>query len=44
MKEKTYLDPKMVAFCQTVRELKDKFHGLELHHMLHDYNKATDSS
>jgi hypothetical protein len=25
-----------------VRDLEDKFHGLELHHVLRDYNKAVD--
>jgi hypothetical protein len=25
-----------------VHDLEDKFHGLELHHMLRDYNKAAD--
>jgi hypothetical protein len=32
----------MVAYCQAVRGLEGKFHGLELHHVLHDYNKAAD--
>jgi hypothetical protein len=39
MKDKNYVDPKM-AYCQAVRNLEDKFHVLELHHVLHDYNKA----
>jgi ribonuclease HI len=42
MMEKNCIDQKMAAYCQAVRELEGKFHGLELHHMLHDYNKATD--
>jgi hypothetical protein len=25
-----------------MRDLEDKFHGLELHHVLRDYNKAAD--
>jgi hypothetical protein len=25
-----------------VHDLEDKFHGLEFHHMLRDYNKAVD--
>jgi hypothetical protein len=25
-----------------MRELEDKFHGLELHHVLRDFNKAAD--
>jgi hypothetical protein len=32
----------MAAYCQAVRDLEGKFHGLELHHVLHDYNKAAD--
>jgi hypothetical protein len=32
----------MVAYCQAVRDLEGKFHGLELHHVLRDYNKAAD--
>jgi hypothetical protein len=30
----------MAAYCQAVRDLEGKFHGLELHHVLRDYNKA----
>jgi ribonuclease HI len=40
MKGKNCVDPKMAPYCQAVRDLEDKFHGLELHHVLHDYNKA----
>jgi hypothetical protein len=42
MKDKNCVDPKMAAYCQAVRDLEDKFHGLELHHVLHDSNKAAD--
>jgi ribonuclease HI len=42
MKDKTCVDPKMAAYCQAVRDLESKFHGLELHHVLRDYNKAAD--
>jgi ribonuclease HI len=42
MKEKNCVDPKMAAYCQVVRDLEGKFHGLELHHVLRDYNKAAD--
>jgi ribonuclease HI len=42
MKEKNCIDPKMATYCRAVHELEDKFHGLELHHMLQDYNKAAD--
>jgi ribonuclease HI len=40
MKDKNCVDPKMVAYCQDVRDLEGKFHGLELHHVLRDYNKV----
>jgi ribonuclease HI len=40
MKEKNCVDPKMAVYCQAVRELEGKFHGLELHHVLRNYNKA----
>jgi ribonuclease HI len=42
MKDKNCVDSKMAAYCQAVRDLEDKFHGLELHHVLRDYNKAAD--
>jgi ribonuclease HI len=42
MKDKNCVYPKMAAYCQAVRDLEDKFHGLELHHVLRDYNKAAD--
>jgi ribonuclease HI len=42
MKDKNCVDLKMAADCQAVRDLEDKFHRLELHHVLHDYNKTTD--
>jgi ribonuclease HI len=42
MKDKNCVDPKMAAYCQAVRDLEGKFHGLELHHVLRDYNKAAD--
>jgi hypothetical protein len=42
MKDKNCVDPKMAAYCQAVRDLDGKLHGLELHHVLRDYNKATD--
>jgi hypothetical protein len=41
-KEKNCVDPKVAAYCRAVRELEDKFHGLELYHVLHDYNKDAD--
>jgi ribonuclease HI len=42
MKDKNCVDTKMAAYCQAVRDLEDKFHSLELHHVLRDYNKAVD--
>jgi hypothetical protein len=42
MKDKNCVDPKMAAYCQAVRDLEDKFHDLELHHVLRDYNKVAD--
>jgi ribonuclease HI len=42
MKDKNCMDPKMAAYCQAVRDLEDKFHRLELHHVLRGYNKAAD--
>jgi hypothetical protein len=42
MKDKNCVDPKMAAYCQVVRDLEGKFHVLELHHVLRDYNKAAD--
>jgi hypothetical protein len=42
MKDKSCMDLKMAVYCQAVRDLEDKFHGLELHHVPRNYNKATD--
>jgi ribonuclease HI len=42
MKDKNCVEPRMAAYCQGVRDLEGKFHGLELHHVLRDYNKAAD--
>jgi hypothetical protein len=42
MKDKNCVDPRMEVYYQVVCELEDKFHGLELHHVLCDYNKAVD--
>jgi ribonuclease HI len=42
MRDKNCIDPKMSAYCQVVRDMEGKFHGLELHHVLRDYNKASD--
>jgi hypothetical protein len=40
-KDKNCMDPKMATYCQAIRDLEGKFHGLELHRVLHNYNKAT---
>jgi hypothetical protein len=32
----------MEAYCEEVRRLEDKFHGLELNHIARRYNEATD--
>jgi ribonuclease HI len=42
IKDKNCVDPKMKVYCQAIRDLEGKFHDLELHHVLHDYNKAAD--
>jgi ribonuclease HI len=42
MKDSSYHDPKMEAYCKEVRCLEDKFHGLELNHVAHRYNEAAD--
>ncbi|XP_066374847.1 uncharacterized protein [Miscanthus floridulus] len=33
MKESSCKSPLMIAYCQEVRKLKDKFLGIELHHI-----------
>jgi hypothetical protein len=43
MKEVNYVNPKKAAYCKSVRELEDKFHGLELKHVLWRYNEVTDT-
>jgi ribonuclease HI len=42
MKSLSCRDPKMEAYCEEVRRLEDKFHGLELNHIAHRYNEAID--
>jgi len=42
MKESSYHDSKMEAYCNTVRRLEDKFDGLELNHVPHKYNEDAD--
>lgn len=40
MKESSWLNPKMAAYCQAVHELEDKFDGLELNHVPRCLNEA----
>ena len=42
MKESSYKSPLMAAYYQEVRKLKDKFQGIELHHVPRKNNDATD--
>ena len=42
MKESSYKSPLMVAYCQEVRKLEDKFQGIKLHHVPRRDNDATD--
>jgi len=42
MKASNCHDPKMEAYCKEVRQLKDKFHGLELVHIARCYNEVAD--
>ena len=42
MKESSCKSPLMVAYCQEVRKLEDKFQGIELHHAPRKNNDATD--
>ena len=43
MKESSYHNAKMAAYCQEVRQLEDKFNGLELNHILRCLNEAADA-
>ena len=42
MKESSCKNPLMAAYCQEVRKLKDKFQGIELHHVPRKDNDAVD--
>jgi ribonuclease HI len=42
MKNSHYCDQKMEAYCDEVRRLEDKFHGLELNHGARWYNETAD--
>jgi probable phosphoglycerate mutase len=43
MKESSYHNRKMVTYCQEVRQLEDKFDGLELNHISRWLNEAADT-
>ena len=43
MKESSYHNAKMAAYYREVHQLKDKFNGLELNHILRHLNEATDT-
>jgi hypothetical protein len=42
MKNSMCRDRKMEAYCDEVRRLEDKFHGLELNHVARRYNETAD--
>ena len=42
MKESSCHNTKMAAYCREVRQLEDKFDGLELNHILRHLNDAAD--
>jgi hypothetical protein len=42
MKNSHCRDRKMEAYCDKVRRLEDKFHGLELNHVARRYNETAD--
>jgi hypothetical protein len=42
MKNSHYRDWRMEAYCDEVRRLEDKFHGLELNHIARRYNETAD--
>ena len=43
MMESSYHDAKMVAYCQEVRRLEERFDGLELNHIPRRLNEAADA-
>jgi hypothetical protein len=42
MKSSSCRDPKIEAYCEEVRHLEDRFHGLELNHIARRYNEVAD--
>ena len=43
MKESTCHSDTMASYCEEVRKLEDKFHGLELKHVPRRLNEAADA-
>ena len=43
MKESSYHNAKMAAYCYEVRQLEDKFDGLKLNHIPRRLNEAADT-
>ena len=43
MKESSYHDTKIAAYCREVRQLEDKFDGLKLNHISRYLNEAADA-
>ena len=43
MKESSYHNAKMAMYCREVRQLEDKFDGLELNHIVRCLNEAADA-
>ena len=43
MKESSFPTAKMGAYCQEVRQLEDKFDGLELNHIPRRLNETADT-
>jgi hypothetical protein len=42
MKNASYHDDKMEAYCKAVRALEDRFYGIELNHVPRRYNEEAD--
>jgi ribonuclease HI len=42
MKNASYHDDKMEAYCKAVRALEDKFYGIEINHVPRRYNEEAD--
>ena len=43
MKELSCHNAKIAVYCQEVRQLEDKFNGLELNHILRRLNEVADT-